>query len=65
MAAVQAAMIGRLLYTSLRDAIWTHPTAAEGLIGLFANPPASPKSNKAVSSDIESTGGKRQKSVQR
>ena len=65
MTAVQTAMIGRLPYTSLRDAIWTHPTAAEGLIGLFANPPASPKSKKAVSSDLESTGGKRQKSVQR
>jgi pyruvate/2-oxoglutarate dehydrogenase complex dihydrolipoamide dehydrogenase (E3) component len=56
MATVQTAMIGRLPYTSLRDAIWTHPTAAEGLIGLFANPPASPKSNKAVSSDIEIDG---------
>jgi pyruvate/2-oxoglutarate dehydrogenase complex dihydrolipoamide dehydrogenase (E3) component len=56
MAAVQTAMIGRLPYTSLRDAIWTHPTAAEGLIGLFANPPASPQSNKAVSSDIEIDG---------
>jgi pyruvate/2-oxoglutarate dehydrogenase complex dihydrolipoamide dehydrogenase (E3) component len=56
MATVQTAMIGRLPYTSLRDAIWTHPTAAEGLIGLFANPPASPQSNKAVSSDIEIDG---------
>jgi hypothetical protein len=48
MAVVQTAMIGRLPYTALRDAIWTHPTAAEGLLGLFANPPASPKSKTAV-----------------
>jgi len=53
MAAVQTAMIGRLPYTSLRDAIWTHPTAAEGLIGLFANPPTSPRSNTASSSHVE------------
>jgi pyruvate/2-oxoglutarate dehydrogenase complex dihydrolipoamide dehydrogenase (E3) component len=52
MAAVQTAMVGRLPYTALRDAIWTHPTAAEGLGGLFANPPASPKS-AAVSSNVE------------
>jgi pyruvate/2-oxoglutarate dehydrogenase complex dihydrolipoamide dehydrogenase (E3) component len=34
LAAVQTAMIGRLPYTSLRDAIFTHPTVAEGLNGL-------------------------------
>jgi pyruvate/2-oxoglutarate dehydrogenase complex dihydrolipoamide dehydrogenase (E3) component len=39
MAVVQTAMIGRLPYTALRDAIFTHPTAAEGLIGLFSAPP--------------------------
>jgi pyruvate/2-oxoglutarate dehydrogenase complex dihydrolipoamide dehydrogenase (E3) component len=42
MAVVQTAMLGRLPYTALRDAIFTHPTAAEGLIGLFSNPPAAP-----------------------
>src|SRR5712692_8492237 len=36
MAAVQTAMIGRLPYTMLRDAIFTHPTVSEGLIGLLA-----------------------------
>jgi pyruvate/2-oxoglutarate dehydrogenase complex dihydrolipoamide dehydrogenase (E3) component len=56
MAAVQTAMIGRLPYTLLRDAIWTHPTAAEGLIGLFGNPLASPKSNKSDSGEIEIDG---------
>jgi pyruvate/2-oxoglutarate dehydrogenase complex dihydrolipoamide dehydrogenase (E3) component len=35
LAAVQTAMIGRLPYTLLRDAIFTHPTVSEGLIGLL------------------------------
>jgi pyruvate/2-oxoglutarate dehydrogenase complex dihydrolipoamide dehydrogenase (E3) component len=38
MAVVQTAMLGGLPYTALRDAIFTHPTAAEGLIGMFASP---------------------------
>ena len=42
MAVAQTAMLGGIPYTALRDAIWTHPTAAEGLLGLFANPPAEP-----------------------
>jgi pyruvate/2-oxoglutarate dehydrogenase complex dihydrolipoamide dehydrogenase (E3) component len=42
MAVVQTAMLGNLQYTALRDAIFTHPTAAEGLIGLFTNPLSSP-----------------------
>jgi pyruvate/2-oxoglutarate dehydrogenase complex dihydrolipoamide dehydrogenase (E3) component len=42
MAVAQTAMLGGLPYTVLRDAIWTHPTAAEGLLGLFANGPAAP-----------------------
>jgi pyruvate/2-oxoglutarate dehydrogenase complex dihydrolipoamide dehydrogenase (E3) component len=42
MAVVQTAMLGGLPYTVLRDTIWTHPTAAEGLLGLFATPPAAP-----------------------
>ena len=40
MAAVQTAMLGRLPYTVLRDAIFTHPTAAEGLGPLLATLPA-------------------------
>src|SRR5262249_22527149 len=40
MAVAQTAMLGGLPYTALRDAIFTHPTAAEGLLGLFANPPS-------------------------
>jgi pyruvate/2-oxoglutarate dehydrogenase complex dihydrolipoamide dehydrogenase (E3) component len=39
MAAVQTAMIGRMPYTMLRDAIFTHPTMSEGLTELLANVP--------------------------
>ena len=42
MAVAQTAMLGGIPYTALRDAIWTHPTAAEGLLGLFASPPTAP-----------------------
>jgi len=40
MATVQTAMLGDLPYTGLRDAIFTHPTVAEGLTVLLANVPA-------------------------
>lgn len=40
MSVVQIAIIAGLPYTSLRDAVLTHPTMAEGLIALFANVPA-------------------------
>jgi pyruvate/2-oxoglutarate dehydrogenase complex dihydrolipoamide dehydrogenase (E3) component len=36
MAVVQAAMLGRTPFTAMRDAVWTHPTMAEGLGELFA-----------------------------
>jgi pyruvate/2-oxoglutarate dehydrogenase complex dihydrolipoamide dehydrogenase (E3) component len=39
MAVVQTAMLGRLPYTVLRDAILAHPTMAEGLNALFAAVP--------------------------
>jgi pyruvate/2-oxoglutarate dehydrogenase complex dihydrolipoamide dehydrogenase (E3) component len=42
MAVAQTAMLGHIPYTVLRDTIWTHPTASEGLLGLFANPPSVP-----------------------
>ncbi len=38
-AVVQTAMLAGLPYTALRDAIFTHPTMAEGLNVLFAAPP--------------------------
>lgn len=37
MAVVQTAMLGHLPFTLLRDALFTHPTAAEGLTVLLAN----------------------------
>lgn len=39
-AVVQTAMLGGLPYTALRDAIFTHPTMAEGLNVLLTNLPA-------------------------
>jgi hypothetical protein len=38
-AVVQTAMLAGLPYTTLRDAIFTHPTMAEGLNVLFAKAP--------------------------
>jgi pyruvate/2-oxoglutarate dehydrogenase complex dihydrolipoamide dehydrogenase (E3) component len=40
MAAVQTAMVGGLPYPVLRDAIFTHPTTAEGLVFLLSTVPA-------------------------
>ena len=40
LATVQTAMLGNLPYTALRDGLFTHPTAAEGLTVLLANVPA-------------------------
>jgi len=39
MAAMQTAMLGHLPYTTLRDAIFTHPTMSEGLNELLASVP--------------------------
>lgn len=47
MAAVQTAILGGLPYTVLRDAIFTHPTAAEGLVALLASVPAKAKQQPA------------------
>jgi hypothetical protein len=44
MAVVQTAMLAGTPYTTLRDAIFTRPTTAEALVGLFAKRPAEPKS---------------------
>jgi pyruvate/2-oxoglutarate dehydrogenase complex dihydrolipoamide dehydrogenase (E3) component len=43
MAVAQTAMLGGIPYTVLGKTIWTHPTTAEGFLGLFANPPSVPK----------------------
>ncbi len=51
MAAVQVAMIAGLPYTTLRDAVLTHPTLVEGLIPLFSSPaPAHSTTGTAVTS---------------
>jgi len=50
MAVAQTAILGGIPYTVLRDTIWTHPTAAEGLLGLFANPPSAPEQMHSVPS---------------
>ena len=43
MAIVQTAMLAKLPYTALRDAVLTHPTMAEGLTSLFGVAPAQSK----------------------
>jgi pyruvate/2-oxoglutarate dehydrogenase complex dihydrolipoamide dehydrogenase (E3) component len=48
MAVVQTAMIAKLPYTSLRDAIFTHPTMAEGLNVLFSAVPAAKKAMQSA-----------------
>jgi pyruvate/2-oxoglutarate dehydrogenase complex dihydrolipoamide dehydrogenase (E3) component len=50
MAAVQVAMIAGLPYTSLRDAVLTHPTLAEGLITLFSSLPTAVDADAKVTS---------------
>jgi pyruvate/2-oxoglutarate dehydrogenase complex dihydrolipoamide dehydrogenase (E3) component len=47
MSAVQIAMIAKLPYTALRDAVLTHPTMTEGLNSLFASAATNPKSTSA------------------
>ena len=56
MAVAQTAMIGGIPYTVLRDTIWTHPTAAEGLLGLFANPPSVPAPEPSASTQSINRG---------
>ena len=46
-AAVQTAMLAGLAYTGLRDAIFTHPTMAEGLGVLLAGVPAMMETTRA------------------
>ncbi len=42
MAAMETAMIGRMPYTLLRDAILAHPTVSEGVAVLLASPQERP-----------------------
>lgn len=48
-AVVQTAMIGKLPYTTLRDAVFTHPTMAEGLGPLFGGVPTRAQSSANAS----------------
>lgn len=48
-AVVQVAMQADLPYTALRDSVLTHPTMAEGLTVLFANPPQAPPASSSPS----------------
>jgi pyruvate/2-oxoglutarate dehydrogenase complex dihydrolipoamide dehydrogenase (E3) component len=48
MAAVQTAMVGGVSYTSLRRAIYAHPTAAEGLTYLLRNTPTAPARSSSI-----------------
>jgi pyruvate/2-oxoglutarate dehydrogenase complex dihydrolipoamide dehydrogenase (E3) component len=50
MAVVQTAMMGRLPYTALRDAVFTHPTMAEGLGPLFGGVPSRRQTNANLGS---------------
>ena len=43
MAVVQTAMVAGMPYTALAGTIFTHPTAAEGLVSLFGKPPTAPE----------------------
>jgi len=48
MAVVQTAMLGGMPYAALCDAIFAHPTAAEGLSGLFAKVPSASQPRQSV-----------------
>ncbi|HEV3201874.1 MAG TPA: mercuric reductase [Bryobacteraceae bacterium] len=47
---VQTAMMGKLPYTALRDAVFTHPTMAEGLGPLFGGVPARTQASTSTGS---------------
>lgn len=51
MSAVQIAIIAGLPYTSLRDAVLTHPTLVEGLIPLFSSVPLDFTANPVSAAD--------------
>jgi pyruvate/2-oxoglutarate dehydrogenase complex dihydrolipoamide dehydrogenase (E3) component len=48
LAAVQIAMMARLPYTAVRDAVLTHPTMAEGLNALFGNVPEQTRASRKL-----------------
>jgi pyruvate/2-oxoglutarate dehydrogenase complex dihydrolipoamide dehydrogenase (E3) component len=52
MASVQMAMLSGSSYTTLRDAIWAHPTLVEGLTALFSSEPSLSASGDTQSADL-------------
>jgi pyruvate/2-oxoglutarate dehydrogenase complex dihydrolipoamide dehydrogenase (E3) component len=52
LAVVQTAMMGKLPYTVLRDAVFTHPTMAEGLGPLFGGVPARTQASANTGSTV-------------
>jgi pyruvate/2-oxoglutarate dehydrogenase complex dihydrolipoamide dehydrogenase (E3) component len=52
MSVVQTAMMGKLPYTALRDAVFTHPTMAEGLGPLFGGVPARKQAGVNIGSAV-------------
>jgi hypothetical protein len=54
MAVVQTAILAKLPYQTLRDAILAHPTMAEGLGSLFENVP-SPSASAKVEQPLAAT----------
>ena len=50
LAVVQTAMMGKLPYTALRDAVFTHPTMSEGLGPLFGGVPARTQTSTSTGS---------------
>jgi pyruvate/2-oxoglutarate dehydrogenase complex dihydrolipoamide dehydrogenase (E3) component len=50
LAVVQTAMMGKMPYTTLRDAVFTHPTIAEGLGPLFGGVPARTQAGAGIRS---------------
>jgi hypothetical protein len=53
---VQVAMLAQMPYTALRDAIFTHPTMAEGLVALFSGVLQNHVSNGIDKSGIHQQG---------
>jgi pyruvate/2-oxoglutarate dehydrogenase complex dihydrolipoamide dehydrogenase (E3) component len=51
MASIQTALMARLPYTAIRDAIWSHPTLVEGLFPLFSSTPSLPAHVDALAGD--------------
>ena len=65
-AVVQTAMLGGLPYTALRDAIFAHPTMAEGLDVLLASVPrrASPASGAAARAPAAASAASRRRAAE-